>query len=118
MFLLFSQTLRIDSFTSIPSKLVPILTSSHDRCLLFSSATANGNKSGAKSPPKKIPNKARKNAVPNARYLAVAALSSGPRTGDSIDSTAFASRRLDTDFRYKQLEPRDRAFARLLVVSV
>lgn len=46
--------------------------------------------------------------------MAAAALASGSK--DDANSSAFAARRLEQDERYRQLEPRDRAFARLLVV--
>lgn len=59
-----------------------------------------------------------KDVAPTARFLAVVALASRPKGSDNIDSTAFATRRLDGDNRYAQLDSRDRAFARLLVVRV
>jgi hypothetical protein len=101
------------SFTQTPSLPRPLRVR-WQRCCLFSAATST-DKSVFTSSSSKSNNKNNKNTLPTARYLAVAALASGSK-GSEIDPSAFASRRLDADVRYKQLESRDRAFAKLLVV--
>ena len=110
-----SQILYIDSLTSTISSNFRLAYSlpKHQKCCLLASSTENESKS---SPTKHI-EKSRKTDVPTARYLAVAALASRPRGSNEADSTAFASRRLDMDKRYELLEPRDRSFSKLLVVS-
>jgi hypothetical protein len=92
---------------------------SPNKSCLFSSSTANKKDkfaTAAKHSSKKRDASRNSTIIPTARYLAVAALASGSE--GTTDSSAFASRRLDADVRYTQLEPRDRAFARLLVVSL
>ena len=78
------------------------------RTLLFStpskSSTTHRKNSSSNKPKRK------KNIQPTARFVAISALASA--------DGSFATRELEQSSYYKQLEARDRAFARLLVATV
>ena len=125
-FLLISQSTRVDSFTfiiqsneiSFPSTATTVY---HMKRHAEIGASTNGNNISHPEFKKRRHNASGKqhDIRPTARFLAVSALSSGSVSSskDNVDSVAFAARRLEQDERYQQLDPRDRAFARLLVVS-
>ena len=110
-----SQILRINSFPSTVSPIIILAPSlaQYQRCFRLASSTEHCDESSNT----KLGDKSRKTGVPTARYLAVVALASRPRGSNEVDSTAFASRRLDMDARYKLLDSKDRSFSKLLVVS-
>jgi hypothetical protein len=125
VFLLFSQSTRIDSFTCTIQSNKTLFPSSHiastrpTKNRLFASSTNKNISNPAAKEQRVPPSKTQDNIRPTARFVAIAALASGslPSSKDNVDSIAFAARRLEQDERYQRLEPRDRAFARLLVVS-
>lgn len=61
--------------------------------------------------------RAPKKIQPNARYVAISALSDAG-AGAQVNAGSFATRTLEQDANYKLLDGRDRAFARLLVATV
>lgn len=112
LLLVFQSISIVDSF--VPTSRIACASHTnprHEVCL-FSSSTHHTSRPKSKEPNKN--KEANDNVRPTARFVAAAALASGSK--DDANSSAFAARRLEQDERYRQLEPRDRAFARLLVV--
>lgn len=88
-------------------------------------STKNTSRSTSAAGGKKTTKRAPKKAKPTSRSVAIAALanaatatSQSSRAGAQANAGSFATRQLEQDSYYKLLEPRDRAFARLLVATV
>ncbi|KAL3786186.1 hypothetical protein HJC23_001262 [Cyclotella cryptica] len=123
-FLLFSQPTRVKSFSCTIQSNIIAFPSSHAAITrarkrhVFAASTIKDISHPDAQKRRFHSSKTKDNIRPTARFVAIAALSSGSSKKENVDSLAFAARRLEQDERYQRLEPRDRAFARLLVATV